>query len=137
MFLTYTSIVGSYSPTILKGLSQGFKKSAVAKAAPAHDAPSTAEPAANVGAPEKVDAPEPAASAPRPSAVGLVIGVAAIVAIIYITPFLLLMNGAGFITAIIIGIGVWQAWKLNRKTELHISGPFSLSTRPAPVPPAA
>jgi len=94
MFLTYTSIVSTYSPEVLKGFSE---------------------------------------SSARPSGLALVV----IAAVIYISPFLMLMSGQGVIIAIIIGIGVWQAWKLNRKTGLQIAGPFSLSTRPAPAPPAA
>jgi hypothetical protein len=121
MFLTYTSIMAAYSPMILKGLSEGIKK-ADAKTATS-TAPAAAEPATR--------------PATRPSALGILLGIGVIVAVVYATPLLLIAHGTGFISVFIIGIGVWQSWKLNRKTELQISGPFSLSTRPAPAPPAA
>jgi hypothetical protein len=56
--------------------------------------------------------------------------VVAIVAVIAIAaPFL-----AGFeniIGLVIIGIGLYEAWKLNKRTELAISGPHALASRPA------
>jgi hypothetical protein len=52
--------------------------------------------------------------------------------LLYVAPF---FGGAGSIlTLAIIGFGVYEAWKLNRKVALTISGPFSL-TVPAPPPP--
>lgn len=132
MFLTYTSIMAAYSPMILKGLSEGFKKA------------DAASPSTDVAAPSDVSTPSTSPTSPTPpkpatpfSVIGMLLGLVLIVAVIYATPFLLLASGSGFITVIIIGIGVWQAWKLNPKTELQVSGPFSLSTRPAPASPAA
>lgn len=43
---------------------------------------------------------------------------------------------------VIIGIGLYEAWKINRRVRLEITGPFHAAFRPAappvpPVPPAA
>ena len=35
---------------------------------------------------------------------------------------------------IIIGIGLYQAWKFNKRVPLQISGPFSLASRPPTAP---
>lgn len=31
---------------------------------------------------------------------------------------------------LIIGFGLWEAWKLNRRTDLSISGPFQVGAAP-------
>ena len=57
--------------------------------------------------------------------VALVIAVVLILAIACAAPFL-----AGFenvIGIVIIGIGLYEAWKLNRRTILTITGPHAIS----------
>jgi hypothetical protein len=56
----------------------------------------------------------------------------------YALPFLVVYasrGGYGVIGLVIIGIGLWQAWSMNRKTTLQIAGPFSL-VKPRPSEPA-
>jgi hypothetical protein len=36
------------------------------------------------------------------------------------------------ISVLIIGIGVWEAWRLNRARTVHITGPFALVTQSTP-----
>ena len=36
---------------------------------------------------------------------------------------------------IIIGIGLYQAWKINKRRELVVSGPYRLGERPSAEPP--
>jgi len=93
MFLTYSSIVLSYVPIILK---EGLK------AQESHGVLMTA------------------------------VMIVIMIPIAYAAPFLAgLQNVLGIL---IIGFGVYQAWKLNKKADLKVSGPYRLAARPAPAP---
>ena len=41
----------------------------------------------------------------------------------------------GLIGWIIIGIAVWEAWKVNRRAPFEVSGPFTLTPPVPPLPP--
>lgn len=56
-----------------------------------------------------------------------------IVVLVYVLPF---MGGVGFLGILIIGFGLYEAWKLNKKQTLQITGPYSLAARSAAPPPA-
>jgi hypothetical protein len=118
MFLTYASIVSTYVPIILKAISEQSKQQATA-GGPGPEAQTAAAPA-----------PEPAGAGG--ALLGLVIGVALLMALAFAAPFL-----AGFeniMGIIIIAIGLYEAWKINRRVELVITGPYQVA--PAPQAPA-
>ncbi len=125
MFLTYGSIVSTYVPDIVKEVrSQAKKQEATAAAGtttPAVASPAAPQPAA-----------PPAAENAAGGAPGLLLAVVLLSAIAIAAPFL-----AGFqniMGLIIIGIGLYEAWKMNRRVEITFSGPY----RVAPgAPPAA
>jgi hypothetical protein len=133
--LTYGSIVSTYVPMITKEI---FSKVQQESATPASAAP--ADPASK---PVQA-APAPAAPAPAvaasvteapPSAgkmaLALIVFAALICAVAVVAPFL-----GGFENAIgilIIAFGVWEAWKINRKTELVVTGPHRLVVAAADV----
>ena len=48
--------------------------------------------------------------------------------IAYVAPFL--MGIENVIGILIIGFALWQAWKLNARTQLELSGPFQLGEAP-------
>lgn len=134
MFLTYTSIVSSYAPFLLQGLAEH-------KAAPAKSAQTTSgskpDPAASLAI-ENEKTPQNDEKAEKLSGVRLVIGVVVISGLIYASPFLALFSGGqGFMGIVIIGIGVWQAFKINRKAGLLVAGPFSIGKPKSPTPDAA
>ena len=118
--LTYLAIVSTYIPPIIEELS----KVPEAEAAAAPDQP-VAEPSA-VAQTAETTADAQGEALPRPPFAVLL----AIVFVIAIAaPFL-----AGFeniIGLVIIGIGIYEAWKLNRRTELTISGPHTLASQGA------
>jgi hypothetical protein len=61
---------------------------------------------------------------------GLAIGVAVLVAIVCAAPFL--VGFSNIIGWIIIGIGVYEAWKINKRRVFAVTGPHALaSTQPA------
>ena len=99
MFLTYTSIVFSYVPIVLKE---------------------------GQGTLAELEQQGPVAMA-----------VMAVLAIpfMYVLPFVIVFQDASSILSLlIIGFGVYEAWRINKKVTLQISGPYSLSERPVAVP---
>jgi hypothetical protein len=134
MFLTYASIVSTYIPPILQEITKanpGAAAPATADGVPAADAPATT--VATAG--ETPAPPAAAAAAAAPSLAGLAIAVAALVFLAFAAPFL--MGIENVIGIVIIGIGLFEAWKINRKTALVVAGPFRMSApaaAPAPTP---
>jgi hypothetical protein len=123
VLLTYASIVSTYVPMIATDLRETARKSD-AQAAPS----STATPAAT----------PPAAStkalAGRPLLAAALFGLV-VFAIACVAPFL-----GGFQSLIglfIIGIGLYEAWKINKRVPIVVTGPFRVGSAPAPDPAAA
>ena len=146
MFLTYASIVSTYVPEVVSSLGQMAENPSDATASPAPLAGSPpaaparpSEPLANAAAGQP-SAPASATSGPDPSgiqqlglgqalfAVGVFLLVVAVIALA--APFL-----GGFqniIGIVIIGIALYEAWKMNRPQPLEVSGPHRVG---APVEP--
>ncbi len=116
--LTYLAIVSTYIPPIVAELSRLSEAQATTNGDQQNAAatPASAEAATS----DTADAP----TGPVPLSV-----VAAFVVVIAIAaPFL-----GGFeniLGIIIIGIGLYEAWKLNRRVQLTISGPHALVSAP-------
>lgn len=103
VFLTYAAVAGNYTPDVVKAIREQVKDEKPAAAA-SKDA-------------GKKDEPITAGQA----AVGLL----AIFAIAAAAPF---MAGASNIIGLaIIAFGLWEAWKINRRVALEISGPYSVT----------
>jgi hypothetical protein len=117
IFLTYTAIVSSYVPFIIEGMREHSAE--VTKASPAADSTASATTAA---APTTADTVGP---------LGFVIGIVLLLAILYATPFL--MGVQNLIGILIVGFALYEAWKLNRRAELRVSGPHQVSTSAAPA----
>ncbi len=80
------------------------------------------------------EAKEMAAAAPEMeiTAGGFAIALAAVLAIAMVAPFL-----AGFESLLwlfIIGIALYEAWKVNAYTPLQVEGPFQIGARPKETP---
>jgi hypothetical protein len=118
IFLTYTAIVSSYVPFIIEGMRQD-----AAQVATADSSASAVPPATSV---DSVTTTAAATAAAAPIGVlALLVGLVALVAILYATPFL--MGIENLIGLLIIGFALYEAWKLNRKTELKITGPYRVA----------
>ena len=122
VFLTYASIVSTYVPMIANDLREGAKKPEAQAAPPATAAPAAtpAATAANV---------QPGRTLMMMALFGLVV-----FAIACVAPFL-----GGFESLIglfIIGIGLYEAWKINKRVPLVVTGPFRVGSAPAPDPAA-
>jgi len=134
MFLTYASIVSTYVPDILKGLSSPEAQTTASTAQPATaatPAPASAAPATTLA----VSATQTAEPAEPPPSFGAALGMLVLaglflMGIAFVAPFLGgLENIMGLI---IIGIGLYEAWKINRRSPLVITGPYRLAATSAP-----
>ena len=128
MFLTYTSIVSSYVPLLIR--EARTQERSTFQGADSLDVASAADSAAalmgldSVGLP--VAAADSAAGAEVPGPENPVRLLLLGIGLIYALPFL-----AGFenvIGLLIIAIGLYEAWKLNKRAELSIAGPFKVAT---------
>lgn len=115
IFLTYASIVSNYIPDIVTEMTKA------------------------AGQPRQAQAHDPVASAPAPppapdggaSLLGVAVALAFLMALVFVAPFL-----GGFeniIGILIIGIALYEAWKLNRRVPLQIGGPYRVGAA-APAP---
>lgn len=125
MFLTYASIVSNYLPEVVGGLRQMTQDPPQASAPPARPAgspvpaapPSVAASAAP--APDPSHGVEPMGAGQALFAVGVFLMIVAVIA--FAAPFL-----GGFqniMGIVIIGIALYEAWKINRRQPLVITGP--------------
>lgn len=119
VFLTYTSIVSSYVPLIVREV-RNARPSAVSTADSAGLAPAVAESGA-LALDSAGHSDVAAASGPANPILVIALGIG----LIYALPFLAgLQNIFGLV---IIAIGLYQAWKMNQRAELRISGPFKVA----------
>lgn len=120
--LTYLAIVSTYVPPIIEGFRAN--EAEVASAA----SPSAA-PAADVSAPMTQAA---AADTEEPLTLsGFLIGWALILVIACVAPFLAgIQNVIGIL---IIGFGLYEAWKINKRPVVAITGPHALARAVLPA----
>lgn len=148
--LTYLSIVFSYLPMVFEGVMNEVaqEEQAVEEPVAALVEPATGDPATNEAASSAPPTPESAAppgelpaTAPSPAdgslaseasaegeidAVGGLVAVVVLMGLILAMPFLAgLENILGLI---IIGFGLFEAWKINRKEEFSAAGPYRVGT---------
>lgn len=151
MFLTYASIVSTYVPYIVEAAMEqdgatsieGSAAAGVAdlekigEGAEATVPPESPRDASNESEATRDDVTGRAA----PGLLAALIGIVLLFAIAFAAPFL--AGFENFMGWILIAIGLYEAWKLNRREELVFEGPFRLAGAPAsyvpetPPPPIA
>jgi hypothetical protein len=110
MFLTYTAVVATYVPGLLEAID-------------ARSSQASATSAGEAGTNPESTAPTPPA---RPRTLGVKVMVTIIVvAVAYAAPFL--AGTKNIMGIIILGIAVYEAWKINKRLKLAISGPHRLA----------
>jgi hypothetical protein len=109
VFLTYTAIVSSYVPYMIAGARE---RSAQVAAADSSSSALTADSATE-------------AKKPSLGPLEIIIGVVVGLGVLYALPFLLGMKS--ILGLLIIGFALYEAWKLNRRRELRVSGPHRVS----------
>ncbi len=117
IFLTYTAIVSSYVPFIIEGMREPSAQ--VSSATPADSTALTKDSAVVTSKAETI------------GPIGFLFGVVLLLGLLYATPFLAGLEN--FIGILIIGFALYEAWKLNRRAELVVSGPHQVSTSGAPA----
>ncbi len=127
--LTYVAIVSTYVPAVVRGLSEADttppSASAPVETAAVPGSTPAAAPAATPAA-TPATAASPGGDEPI-SLAAMFVGLALFAVLILALPFL--GGFANILGLVIIGIGVYEAWKINRRVPLVIAGPF-----PAPAP---
>lgn len=152
MFLTYVSIVSTYAPALFAALGDAAAESAQKVEAPEGNDPTSTVGALGAVPLEASASPAPAAietatstpgepatadsgSALVPGLFGLILGVALLALILLAAPFL--AGFENFMGWIILAIGLYQAWNINRKQVEVFAGPFRIAgdgTIPATEP---
>jgi hypothetical protein len=114
VLLTYASIAGNYMPDVISGITK--------------DDDATTKTTTTTSAPAKAGKATPVKASAADESVGfgsflLAIGVVFLMAAA--APF---FGGAGnIIGLLIIAFGLWEAWKANRRIDVVINGPYSVS----------
>jgi len=117
--LTYLAIVSTYIPFIVRSATENRGKADSAVVAPAIGAGDsvTVQPTGATG---------PADSARPPMTAGqFALGVLALVAIAAAAPFLAGIEN--ILGLVIIGFALFQAWQMNRRVPLTITGPYAVN----------
>jgi hypothetical protein len=122
IFLTYTAIVSSYAPYVI----QGFRERAGQDSGQTAPTDSLVAPGSTTTATTGT-----AAKQTTPSAGMIVVGLAALLLLFYATPIIVGFQSP--ITLFILGIALYEAWKLNKNAELRITGPYQVAGRAAPA----
>jgi hypothetical protein len=124
IFLTYTAIVSSYLPYMIKGARE--EASRISKAPVT--ASTAASPTDSAGL-VKQSAETAAGNSHTPSTLAVIGAIIVAIAFLYALPFV--MGFQNLIGLLIIGFALYEAWKLNRRTELRVSGPHQVSMQGA------
>jgi hypothetical protein len=135
MVLTYVSITASYVPLIVKGLAESeATRSAQSATAGAPDGDSSGQSERSRRSRRSTLAPlgetsERDPRKPTGGAGGLVFAVLLIFGLAFASPFL--GGASNFMGILIIGIALYEAWKINRRVPL--SGPFRFGSAAPPA----
>jgi hypothetical protein len=129
--LTYLAIVSTYVPQIVDAFGAD-EETQVAGALAPESQPAATAPQEVTLAPQAAAIAEPA---PPPTPGGFLIGLAILMVIACVAPFL-----AGFqniLGLFIIGFGLYEAWKINKRPVITITGPHALARAAAAATTAA
>jgi len=117
--LTYCSIASNYCPDILKGMREAEAKDR---------SEATGQGNADNSSSKKVTAPSANEARARHREIPFWFQLIVAFVISLAAPFL--MGAGNFMGWIIIAVGLWEAWRLNRRIPIDITGPFSAGAQP-------
>jgi hypothetical protein len=121
MALTYLAIVSTYVPPVIKAIND---RSETAPAA----AGTTATPDAKTEAPAPTTESQDAGRTP-PSAASALVALVVFAAVMCALPFL--AGAQNIMGIVIIGIGLYEAWKINKRRIVSVTGPHAIGTQVA------
>ncbi|MGH7134517.1 MAG: hypothetical protein ACREHD_02190, partial [Pirellulales bacterium] len=116
MFLTYTAIVLTYIPPMIQMMRQG----------PAPAAAAQAQPGQPIGAPKQEEAAVPAGGGGPANGGPLYYVIMAVVWMCVAFAIPILVGFQSPMSLVIIGIGLYEAWVINKRRPLVISGPYRI-----------
>ena len=133
VILTYFAVGLAYAPLAFKSFSEGdgAKSAAVSDSAAANATTGATDSAA---AATPVVAPEATAPGDSASTMGAATALGITFLFIFALPVMYIAGSmpSGLISAIIILVGMQQAWKMTARVRVPISGPYRVGSRPAP-----
>lgn len=131
--LTYMAISCSYLPGLFKAWREEHPRPA-ATASAATSAPVAGAEAQAAAAPP-VESADRAAAGPtaKPGPGNLLLGLGALLGLAAALPFL--AGAQNILGILILGFGVFEAWKINRRPKLRITGPLALQAPPQAAAP--
>jgi hypothetical protein len=133
--ITYVAIVSTYVPFMIEAFREQAKAQETGGASSGGKAGADARDATAAGAStSEIETADLRQSAEEPPSVGtLVLALGALALFVLASPFLTgIQNVIGIF---IIGIALYEAWKVNRPTPLTIEGPFQVRAGPSVVAP--
>jgi hypothetical protein len=135
--LTYLAMASTYVPLARESVMEKTAEERSAKA-PSDSASLAAAAATTPAASEEATTPvTPDSAAAKPATAkklgvgGILLGIGALLAFSIVLPVLVGMGSP--ISILILGFGLVQAWRMNKRVELNVTGPYRL----APAAPAA
>lgn len=137
--ITYVSIAATFVPMALTEFANDAESSETAaaggEATPGVESATT--PA--VGEPGSANAPAIAPSgedSAEESGLGaMILGIGALVLLTLSLPVMIAFGG-GVISLLIVAFGVWEAWRVNKRVVIDITGPHELVAQPPSLPAA-
>lgn len=134
LVLTYWAVGLAYTPLAFKGMKEGRQAASRDSTAAASgdsasaDADGPSDAADSIGAPAKDDAPS--------SGRDVLLAFGMFFVFVFALPVLYIVGSlpGGLLSALIIGIGLRQAWVMTGAAVLEISGPYKVGAGEAPVP---
>jgi len=132
IFLTYTAIVSTYVPPMWKGIREATTDARQSSVVSTNALATTAAPdeTAATTTEQKIDASERRGRSGPTSFAGWIVTGVVLFAFAFVTPFF--AGFENFIGWIIIAIALYEAWKLNKRAALQITGPYQVGSNPLP-----
>ena len=135
--LTYWSVGLAYTPFFLKGLRkhEGASPSVSASDSSRAVAPDSSVAIAPASSGGTATAIAPAADQGTDAKMGLPLALLVMFFYVFALPIIVIIGGGmgGLLSALIIGIGLRQAWRMTGTPALTIGGPYRVATGPSPV----
>lgn len=129
IILTYFAVGLAYAPLAFKSFAQGDKPT---DAAVSDSAGVSASATASDSATEEPAAAPAAAQSDSASTPGMAAALGITFLFIFALPVIYIVQSlpSGLISAIIILVGMQQAWKMTARSEVPVSGPYRVGSRP-------
>lgn len=135
--ITYFAIATTFLPMALKEIAEASPSGQTEAVSGTPEGVATDGSAVKAPATESEAAPAAIGEA-APAGDEEVSPIIAIIALVGLTLALpiLVAFGGGVISLLIVGFGVWEAWRVNKRIAIDITGPHELATQAPSLPPA-